>query len=320
MSNDGGSSVVISAAASFMAQSQQFNGALTYGLTGSITSVPKGFEIETMMAVGTGPNAAVRRWGDLLTSRYTIRSQPLSSCVTLTQSLPPFLTRPFTPPPTTTILPPPTHTYTPFQRRYKKSNPYDNDFTTTHLGYATDNGAFYYWNPEKGKSYADTLLGVKDYANKAGIPYRHVQLDSWWYIKDCTVERKGSCRGGTKSWVPDLNTFPDGLASFHNKTDWRITAHNRMWSSENVYAKQNGGKYNWLIEGKEAVPLGQLFWDDLMEQGKAWGLYVYEQDWLFTEYVGTNATLQSATLPRQWLMQMGQAAEKADLVVQYVYA
>jgi hypothetical protein len=45
------------------------HGALAYGLAGSITSVPKGFEIETMMAVGAGPNSAVRRWGKLLTTR-----------------------------------------------------------------------------------------------------------------------------------------------------------------------------------------------------------------------------------------------------------
>jgi hypothetical protein len=60
-----------------------------------------------------------------------------------------------------------------------------------------------------------------------------------------------------------------------------------MWSSDTVYAKQNGGQYNWLIEGNEAVPLDQSFWNDLMTEAKKWGLYVYEQDWLFTEYVGT---------------------------------
>eukprot|EP00935_MAST-01C_sp_MAST-1C-sp1_P000138 g138.t1 len=221
-----------------------------------------------MLAVGGGPNAAVRRWGQLLTTRYN------------------------------------------------KSNK-DKDFTSTHLGYATDNGGFYYYNPIAGKTYGETLLDVKAYANRSGIPYRHVQLDSWWYVKDCSVVHHGSCRGGTKNWVPAPNTFSDGLASFHNKSAWRITAHNRMWGVENVYAKQNGGKYSWIFEGNEAVPLERAFWDDLMMEAKGWGLQVYEQDWLFTEYVGTNATLQSATLPRQWLMQMGEAAEAAGLFIQY---
>jgi hypothetical protein len=36
--------------------------------------------------------------------------------------------------------------------RYNKTNPEDKDFTTTHLGYDTDNGAFYYYNPEPNKT------------------------------------------------------------------------------------------------------------------------------------------------------------------------
>lgn len=110
-------------------------GRLSYGLAGLIEKVPPGFSIETIMVLGTGPNAAIRKWGRLLTSRYN------------------------------------------------KSVDEDADFTTTHLGYDTDNGAYYYYNPEAGKTYAQTLLDVHAYAKKVGIPYRHVQLDSWWYIK-----------------------------------------------------------------------------------------------------------------------------------------
>jgi len=90
------------------------------------------------------------------------------------------------------------------------------------------------------------------------------------------IYRQAAQRGGTVTWTPDNNTFPDGLASFHERSGWNITAHNRMWSSETTYAEQNGGKFRWLIEGAEAVPLEQRFWDYLMAQGKAWGLYVYE--------------------------------------------
>jgi hypothetical protein len=38
-----------------------------------------------------------------------------------------------------------------------------------------------------------------------------------WYIKG-----KGE---GTLSWTPGPNTFPDGLADFHARTGWNITAH-----------------------------------------------------------------------------------------------
>ena len=154
-----------------------------------------------------------------------------------------------------------------------------------------------------------TTWATYDVGTSEGIPYRHVQLDSWWYIK--------GAGGGTKEWAPGPGTFPHGLKQFHDDTGWRITAHNRMWSSDVIYAYQNGGNTTWTIQGTEAVPTEQAFWDWLMGTAKAWGLYTYEQDWLFTEFVGASAMLTSATLPREWLMQMGAGAEKHGLVIQY---
>ena len=52
-----------------------------------------------------------------------------------------------------------------------------------------------------------------------------------------------------------------------------------MWATDNVYAKQNGGNFSWIVDKKVAVPIQQEFWNYLMAQGKQWGLYVYEQDW-----------------------------------------
>ena len=81
------------------------------------------------------------------------------------------------------------------------------------------------------------------------------------------------------------NTFQDGLSAFHRATGWNITAHNRMWATDNVYAKRNGGNFSWIVDKKVAVPTQQEFWHYLMAQGKGWGLYVYEQDWLEKIYI-----------------------------------
>ena len=70
----------------------------------------------------------------------------------------------------------------------------------------------------------------------------------------------------------------------------------------------------------KALPLEQRFWDDLMSSSKRWGLAVYEQDWLHNEWEGLHATLQSATLGRTWLLQMGLAASKSNLTIQYCMA
>ena len=106
-------------------------------------------------------------------------------------------------------------------------------------------------------------------------------------------------------------------------------------------AKQNGGDFEFIIEkGGKAIPTTQRFWDYLMRVSKEWGMAVYEQDWLHNEckivilsrFVavrlanpksitisgeGLNATLSSATLSTDWLHQMGAAATKAGVTVQY---
>ncbi len=65
----------------------------------------------------------------------------------------------------------------------------------------------------------------------------------------------------------------------------RFQGHNRYWSNETTYAKQNGGQFEFLIDnqsgdnghGHGAVPVQQEFWDYLMATSKQWGLEVYEQ-------------------------------------------
>ena len=57
------------------------------------------------------------------------------------------------------------------------------DVTLQYLGFTTDNGAYYYYNTEPDTDYGQTLVSVKKYADRVGIPYSYVLLDSWWYYK-----------------------------------------------------------------------------------------------------------------------------------------
>ena len=68
------------------------------------------------------------------------------------------------------------------------------------------------------------------------------------------------------------------------------------WSDDNVYAKQNGGKYDFIVEplppkGDQNPPVGQSglsiptsqqLWDDLIANKTEAGvpMVVYEQDWM----------------------------------------
>ena len=75
------------------------------------------------------------------------------------------------------------------------------DFTTRYLGYSTDNGAFYYYDGEPNKTMEATLLDVHAYAKAAGLPYKHVLLDSWWYYKSDDT-------GGVTEWRARPDVFP----------------------------------------------------------------------------------------------------------------
>jgi hypothetical protein len=107
----------------------------------------------------------------------------------------------------------------------------------------------------------------------------------------------------------------------YNQTGWLVQGHNRYWSDNAVYAKQNGGDYEFLTDPLSggALPTEQRFWDDFFSRPKsAWGLRVYEQDWLFNEYYEyMPAFLESVSLGRTWLAQMANGAEKNGLTIQY---
>ena len=121
------------------------------------------------------------------------------------------------------------------------------------------------------------LRAVHDDAVAQRLPFAYVLLDSWWYYK--------GVGGGVKNWTARPDAFPHGLSAFTAATGWPVVGHNRYWASDTTYAKQNGGDYSFVVEParQKALPTEQRFWDDLMASSKAWGLTVYEQDWLHNE-------------------------------------
>ena len=106
------------------------------------------------------------------------------------------------------------------------------------------------------------------------------------------------------------------MSGMFEKTKWLVQGHNRFWDPTTNYAKQNGGKYEFEID-RYALPLEQVFWDELLRDAKQWGLTVYEQDWMYNELNHVSGLTQSATLGQQWLNQMATAADKNDLTIQY---
>jgi len=257
-------SLVLSPFSNFMAANQKVvGGALSYGVMGAVTSIPKGFSLATVITLGTGVNAAMDAWGDVLLKQYG-------------------------------------------KERYA----YQKDLAMQYLGYSTDNGAYYYYQTEPNKNYEDTLIDVLAYAKEKSIPYKYVLLDSWWYFKGKA--------GGVKTWEARPDIFPDGSAGFWNQTKWPTQLHNRMWAPDTTYAKQNGGKYNFIIDGSNvAVPDDQQFWNDLIgNKTTEAGAFMYEQDWLDIEFDQSKSIGENATLGRTWMLQMDRGAGYANQTIQ----
>lgn len=188
------------------------------------------------------------------------------------------------------------------------------DPSINYIGYYTDNGAYYYHFKEANKTYEETIEAIVDYAHQMNIPYRYIQLDDWWY------PIIGPGYGATITWTADPKVFPHGLQYIYNITQWPVVGHNRYWSSITPYAKQNGGKFNFIIDGKLSLPDDQTFWDYLLAGAKKWGLIVYEQDWLNYQIEKFGLLHKDVTLGRRWLHQMGEAANRFGMQLQYCMA
>ena len=251
-------------------------GPAEYGLQGSITAVPADYSLSFVIAESSagGVNAAFEEWGDKLLHRYG-KSREMT---------------------------------------YR-------DFSLNYLGYSTDNGAYYYYQTEDhtpgkrisqggdagkwsgpGKDYQQTLIDVKDYADQEAIPYKYVLLDSWWYYQ--------GVGGGVTNWIgrPGISSRT-ATTYLRNKTGWPIMGHNRFWAVDNVYCTQNGGDYDFVVEKKgdearQATTPGR--WSSasgttLLYNSSKWGLFMYEQDWLDTEYDNVMYLNKNASAARTWL-------------------
>ncbi|XP_072031493.1 uncharacterized protein [Amphiura filiformis] len=197
-------------------------------------------------------------------------------------------------------------------KHYGKTRDYaESDFTSNYLGYWTDNGAYYYYHTAPNMNYDETLMQVKKYSDGLNIPYRYFQLDSWWYYK--------GVGGGVKKWTSRPDVFPKGLQDFYNRLGLPLVAHNRFWANDTDYAKKNGGEWNFIVEpnNKKAIPQDEGFWNYLLSTSREWGLIVYEQDWLSTEFEDMSATTQNPMVGSTWMNTLGAGASMNDLPIQF---
>ncbi|UJR07070.1 hypothetical protein I4U23_011358 [Adineta vaga] len=193
------------------------------------------------------------------------------------------------------------------QTEYNRTQKYrSSDLTINYLGYYTDNGAYYYYNTEKGLNYEETIVNIR---HNISLPIHYLQIDSWWYYKG-----QGD---GVSQWIARPDIFPDGLINLHRRLEnLPLAAHNRYWSYDTVY-KQN---YSFILDknNQTSLPSGNdSFWIDLLSEAHEWGLILYEQDWLDHQTMNFLPLLTDINLGQQWLSSMGKAADQLGINIQY---
>ena len=201
------------------------------------------------------------------------------------------------------------------------------DVVNEKLGYFTDNGGYYYYNPLKGKDYSQTLTAVHEHALSIGIPLCYYNLDSWWYQKSVQKWKRtllggfgriigGGLYGGTLLWEPDPQALDISPKELGENLNVVFTAHNRWVANKSPYVQ----KYRSVVDGNKALPLEKGYWDEIMDYAKENRVECYEQDWM-TNHIRSIAYLrENLDAPDEWLNQMAEAASERGICSMYCMA
>jgi hypothetical protein len=178
------------------------------------------------------------------------------------------------------------------------------DFILSHVGYWSDNGAYYYHQTPGFSSHQAALLAVQARARTLNVPLRYFQWDDWWmYQKDDLP--------GMVYWWPTPESIPAGM------TDWLgapTSLYNPGYSAQNVYLL--AGKYKWVTAGDLALPVDPAFYADIFKNASGARMAQFEQDFLCSYSWETDLTVRDVTTGAAWLRAMDDAAVAAGVSLQ----
>jgi hypothetical protein len=195
----------------------------------------------------------------------------------------------------------------------------DADTLGTRLSYWTDNGSAYWYRTEPGLDSASTVVAAVDDLEARGLPIGAVQLDSWWYphevLRPFDTDEWVVPPSGMTQWEPRPDVLPDGMRALCERLDRRpLVAHCRHVSSQSPYLDE----FAMWVDGDRAHPQHADLYERLLDQAVAWGVEVFEHDWLIECFLGVrdlrapgraaawqegiDAGLDARNLHAQWCM------------------
>lgn len=212
------------------------------------------------------------------------------------------------------------------------------DVATSYIGYWTDNGAYYYYNPMKGKKLSQTLVEVSKHIEEMDLPIQYYNIDSWWYQKSVSAWKRrwignfgrivgGGLYGGALTYERDpyhMHVPVDELSRILGKP---FVAHHRWFHTDTPYKeeydfyieKNRLGFWAKLIRGYDdkSICLERDLWDRLMADCPKWNIAVWEQDWLEPQFRAFSMLRNRTGNADKWITNMGEAAADHGVTIQY---
>jgi hypothetical protein len=196
----------------------------------------------------------------------------------------------------------------------------DADTLGTRISYWTDNGSAYWYRTAPELDIASSIVAAVDDLGARGIPVGSVQLDSWWYPheipRSLNVDDEIVPPTGMLCWEPRADMLPDGIPGLRARLGHRpLVAHCRHLSSQTVYADE----FPMWSDADRAHPVGPELYDRLLDQAAAWGVEVFEHDWLVECFLGVRG-LRAAGRAAAWQEGIDAALGARDVHAQWCMA
>jgi hypothetical protein len=196
----------------------------------------------------------------------------------------------------------------------------DTDVLGTRLSYWTDNGSAYWYRTEPGLDPASTIVAAVDDLEARGAPIAAVQLDSWWYphevLRPFDTEEWVVPPTGMVRWEPRDDVLPEGVAALRERLGRRpLVAHCRHLAADCAYADH----MPMWTDGDRAHPQDAELYERLLDQAVAWGVEVFEHDWLIECFLGVRG-LRAPGRAAAWQEGIDAALDARDLHAQWCMA
>jgi hypothetical protein len=196
----------------------------------------------------------------------------------------------------------------------------DADTLGTRLSYWTDNGSAYWYRTAPGLDPASTVVAAVDDLEARGVRVGSVQLDSWWYphevLRPFDTDEWVVPPSGMVRWEPRADVLPDGIGALRERLGRRpLVVHCRHLSSQSPYTDE----FPMWVDGDRAHPQGPELYERLLDQAVAWGVEVFEHDWLVECFLGVRG-LRAPGNAAAWQDGMDRALGERNLHAQWCMA